>query len=351
MKNAKVTRPSFETGDKEVILTATVTSGSVSKVKEFNLIVKKDGITDSQAVIMDLNSIVLPKETKKDLMLPTTGKLGSEITWESSNKGVITNLGIITRPGTDEIEALVTLTASITKGSVTETKEFKVKVIQWTIEEEINDTAEKLTWDYIKGQNASKTAISSNLHLPKVAEHGVKVVWTTSNDKYCTIEGVITKPSYTVGPIVLSLTAELEHKGLRKTVEFPGLVISTLEMTDQEVLERTKQVLQSSLFLGGNESLVAIKEDMILPMKISDPACSRASISWSLVKSPEHTDLSTHKNIEVKNNASFYQAKITRPEKGTGNIEVGLKAKITIVTQTKPLTDDKFFDIVILTEE
>lgn len=70
-----------------------------------------------------------------DLKLPTTGEeigegagLGTKITWESSNTAVITNKGVVVRPSADEEDANVTLTATISAGSYTDTKTFDVTV-------------------------------------------------------------------------------------------------------------------------------------------------------------------------------------------------------------------------------
>ena len=70
-----------------------------------------------------------------DLKLPTTGEeigegagLGTKITWESSNTAAITNKGVVVRPSVDEEDANVTLTATISAGSYTDTKTFDVTV-------------------------------------------------------------------------------------------------------------------------------------------------------------------------------------------------------------------------------
>ncbi|WP_157077283.1 family 43 glycosylhydrolase [Robertmurraya korlensis] len=64
-----------------------------------------------------------------NIELPTEGTRDSVISWSSSNEGVVTNTGIITRPeaGSDPTEA--TLTATIQKGSETATKVFTITVL------------------------------------------------------------------------------------------------------------------------------------------------------------------------------------------------------------------------------
>ena len=74
-----------------------------------------------------------PTAVTSDLVLPATGEeagagLGTKITWESSNTAVITNKGVVVRPSADEEDAKVTLTATISAGSYTDTKTFDVTV-------------------------------------------------------------------------------------------------------------------------------------------------------------------------------------------------------------------------------
>ncbi|GAB6006821.1 hypothetical protein JCM12214_27210 [Geobacillus vulcani] len=63
----------------------------------------------------------------QDLTLPTTSN-GATITWTSSNPSVVATDGKVTRPATGQSDATVTLTATITKGSATDTKTFTVTV-------------------------------------------------------------------------------------------------------------------------------------------------------------------------------------------------------------------------------
>jgi len=59
--------------------------------------------------------------------LPKIGLHGTNIIWTSSNPLVISNTGIVTRTNNDET---ITLTATITLGSVTDTKVFTLTVLK-----------------------------------------------------------------------------------------------------------------------------------------------------------------------------------------------------------------------------
>ncbi|KGE20170.1 LamG-like jellyroll fold domain-containing protein [Paenibacillus wynnii] len=83
-----------------------------------------------------------------NLTLPTEGTSHTTITWKSSNASVVTDTGIITRPEAGAEKVTATLTATITKGSVTETKLFIITVLpyksaglmaQYSFEDNLNE--------------------------------------------------------------------------------------------------------------------------------------------------------------------------------------------------------------------
>lgn len=65
----------------------------------------------------------------QNLVLPASASQDSTITWVSSNKKVISDHGVVTRPAAGEEKATVKLVATIQKGKVTGTKTFEVTVL------------------------------------------------------------------------------------------------------------------------------------------------------------------------------------------------------------------------------
>lgn len=126
-EDGKVTRPAAGEGDAEVTLTATITSGEVSEEKEFKVTVKQQ-LTEEEIVELDTKALDLGNlaAVSKDLKLPTSGGYGSTITWTSSAEDVIGTDGKVTRPVGTAKE--VTLTATVTYGEASKTKEFKASV-------------------------------------------------------------------------------------------------------------------------------------------------------------------------------------------------------------------------------
>ena len=114
--------------DVMVTLTATISSHGVSDTKEFPLTVKAV-VTDADLVAADKAALTIgygPCDTatsvQHNLVLPTLGINGSDITWTSSNPDVISSSGGVPVP-TDN-DANVSMTATIHEGAASDTRDF-----------------------------------------------------------------------------------------------------------------------------------------------------------------------------------------------------------------------------------
>ena len=85
-------------------------------------------LSDADKVAADKKTLSVESETVANLVLPTAGENGSTITWASSNTAVIAADGTVVRPAVGSANAVVTLTATITLGEASETREFTVTV-------------------------------------------------------------------------------------------------------------------------------------------------------------------------------------------------------------------------------
>lgn len=83
-------------------------------------------VTDDQALL----SLGDTTTVSTNLYLPAEGDNGSRITWATSNANVVSDTGVITRPAAGSGDASATLTATITKGTVSAVKTFKVTVVE-----------------------------------------------------------------------------------------------------------------------------------------------------------------------------------------------------------------------------
>ena len=346
----KVVRPDFETGDKNVKLTATVTKGTVTKTVSFNTIVKKLGITDGQSVIRDLAWLTLPTETKVNLTLPFAGPNDTDISWASDKPANITNTGLVTRPAVGEEDAIVKLTATVSKGEETQSKEFTIKVFAWTTEDELEEARNLITWELIAGTNTSINMVVSDLVFPSTIGREVDVVWVSSNRDFCDATGKITRPTYTQGPVIISVAATLTKDSQTITKTITGIRLEPASITNGEIALDAINKLSEAAFLGSNPSLSQITTDMVLPITISGLLSDACTYGWSIVDAED--DALTTPYVTLQPKASNVECKIVRPNQSEGNYICYLKATATSNDGTAgtPGTANKRFRIVVLAE-
>ncbi|OME77398.1 hypothetical protein BK120_26110 [Paenibacillus sp. FSL A5-0031] len=158
--------------------------------------------TDEEAVKLVSDALtwdaIKGTNTRQDLVetnlnLAKAGSASTNIVWASTNNTVInSNTGAVVRQG---VNTSVTLTATVSKGTATPVvKTFNIVVRgtgTGTDEEAVNDMLNKLTWNLIKGVNASETNVTTNLVLPSMGENMTDITWTTSAATLITTAGVI----------------------------------------------------------------------------------------------------------------------------------------------------------------
>ncbi|KQQ05845.1 MULTISPECIES: family 43 glycosylhydrolase [unclassified Rathayibacter] len=128
-----------------------------------------------------------------NLTLPTSGANGSAIAWASSDPAVISTSGVVTRPAGGV--ATVTLTATTTRGSATQTRTFTAKVPA----QDVNADAQKAL-DALTIVNAGD--LRGNVTLPAKAG-AYDVSWTSSNTAAIGATGVVTRQAAST-PVTLT---------------------------------------------------------------------------------------------------------------------------------------------------
>ncbi|MEU4678480.1 immunoglobulin-like domain-containing protein [Micromonospora sp. NPDC023737] len=145
----RITRPAQGRPDATATLTATVRKG-VDEVTTRDIpIVVKAEFDDAQAVDRDRFDLALydTDDVRGNLNLPANGEFGSRISWKSSTE-LVTPTGEVTRPSFGRPDVAATLTATITKGSASQTKSFPVTITAMPRSEEY----ERYFMGYFKGE-------------------------------------------------------------------------------------------------------------------------------------------------------------------------------------------------------
>ncbi|MEC0241064.1 S-layer homology domain-containing protein [Paenibacillus dokdonensis] len=251
-----------------------------------------------------------------DVGLKTSGANGSQITWTSSDSGVIGADGTVVRPADGKT---VTLTATITNGDATDTKTFTlfVKARPKTDQESVELDKADLNIGYHEGEEENNVA--SDVELPTHGEHGTDIVWTSEPEGYVDPStGKVTRPAYDQGDQTITLKATVTKGDATETKEFT-LIVKAKPMTDQESVERDKTDLNIVYREGEDKNNVA--SDLELPKHGEHGT----DIVWT--SEPEgYVDPAT--------------GKVTRPASGQGDQTITLKATVKKgdATETKEFT-------------
>jgi beta-xylosidase len=111
----------------------------------------------------------------ENLVLPTTAANGSVVTWTSSDADVVSATGVVTRPAAGQPAAEVTLTAQLTRGAASVSREFVATVLPMPGD----DVLAQADLDAIVIPNADD--IRGNITLPTTgAVNGSEIAWSAS---------------------------------------------------------------------------------------------------------------------------------------------------------------------------
>ena len=145
---------------------------------------------------------------KENITLPATGDFETTITWESSVPAVISNAGEVKRPSED---TEVVLTATITKGEKSTTKNFTATVKALTGEVQFKEALEAL--------DVSVMGTEDTVALPKdLGFEGSSITWESDDPDTISADGKINRPVAGEADKTVTLTAKATFKDGDKTL-------------------------------------------------------------------------------------------------------------------------------------
>ena len=136
-----------------------------------------------------------------NLTLPTKGDRGSAVTWSSSNTAVIANDGTVTRPSATDDPANVTLTATLTRGSASDTKTFQATVLP------AEGDQQKADADAAAISIPDVDDVRGNITLPTSGSHGTAIAWASDDTSVIDTTGVVHRPAHGSTAATVHLTA------------------------------------------------------------------------------------------------------------------------------------------------
>jgi len=344
-KVGKITRPVNGEGNAEVTLTATIKKGTtVQATKVFNVEVRELGMSDTQCVANDKAALDIADKAaiKSNISLPTAGANGTTITWASATPAVVSVAGIVTRPANGGSNANVNLTATIKKGSITETKIIAVTVLPWTDAEEVEIAFNAINWDLIKGSNVNDQSIISNLTLSSVGLRGTIVTWGSSAAASISTTGAVTRPAYANGDSVVSLTVTVEKNGIESTKQLLNLKVLKLAQTNDAAADLALAAITDDTIKGSNDLLSNVIANLTLANKYSNSSIEYANgvqITW--------TSSNTVNLQIVGDGTTSYVGSVVRDGVADKTITLTMRATATSPTGGGVVEKTKTFTVIV----
>ncbi|MCL2675585.1 MAG: hypothetical protein FWE84_03225 [Firmicutes bacterium] len=155
------------------------------------------------------NANTLQTAVTSALDLSTEGEYGAIISWSSSNVALIANDGTVTRPAFHSGDTSATLTATISRGSESDTKTFEITVLKTDRNdvEAVADTLAALTWDSIRQDNSAQDTVKTNLLLYTGGLSSAIIMWSSSKTSVVANNGYVNRPLYNTEDEDITLTA------------------------------------------------------------------------------------------------------------------------------------------------
>ncbi|WP_255314420.1 immunoglobulin-like domain-containing protein [Bacillus sp. FJAT-26390] len=322
--NGTVLRPSYTQGDATVTLTATISKGGVTDTKTFTLTVVKLAQTNAEAVAEAKAALEVgylgsdsAASVTSNVTLNTSGTSGTNVVWSSDSAAVDAANGTVLRPSYTQGDATVTLTATISKGGVTDTKTFTLKVVKLaqTNAEAVAEAKAALEVGYLGSDSAA--SVTSNVTLSENGLNGTDVVWSSSSAGAIKANGEVIRPSYTQGDATVTLTATINKGGAIATKTFVLNVVK-LAQTDAEAVAEAKDAVVVGY--AGIDSAASVTQNVVLDKS----GANGTTVAWS----------SNATAVDAANGA------VERPSYTQGDATVTLTATISkgSATATKTFT-------------
>ena len=160
-------------------------------------------LTDANRLSSDVAALSLGdlSHVTANLTLPTTGEYGSAIAWSSSDSAHLDGSGRVTRPGAGSDPVDVTLTATLTRGSGSDTKTFVATVMPDVSDQSKADGAAAVL------SVADPDDVRGNITLPTTGLYGATVSWASSAAAVVDGDGVVHRPAHGSGDTQVTMRA------------------------------------------------------------------------------------------------------------------------------------------------
>ncbi|WP_039221932.1 immunoglobulin-like domain-containing protein [Clostridium novyi] len=221
---------------------------NIKKQNSINLELQKQQEKERQRE-EDLKTVKAVKDTLQfdnldnlitDLNLPEQGKNNVLIVWKSSNISVINEKGKIIRPEVNDGDAIVTLTAILSKGEVKATKEFQV-VVKAKEQDELD------ALNLVKDSLQLPSNIEKDINLPSILD-GAMISWKSNKEFIISNTGKVKRPALGNPDEIVTLTANIIKGKQTVTKDFQVTIKAHKELiasNKQEFYNILKEALEN----------------------------------------------------------------------------------------------------------
>lgn len=174
-------------------------------------------LTEQQRCARDVRGLTLDFDGENDVDLPAVLPYGSEVVWATSDDSAITSDGTVMRPHYEDGDKQVTLTATVTNGEYTDTKQFDLTVKCGAPA----DPADAQAVEYVSSSfdPPFSAFITGDISMPTTADFGITIAWTSSDEHTITTSGKVVRPKNQNENVTLTAEFSKGDASVTKTYE------------------------------------------------------------------------------------------------------------------------------------
>ncbi|WP_068777369.1 immunoglobulin-like domain-containing protein [Paenibacillus sp. FJAT-26967] len=260
------------------------------------------GVSDAEAVANTKAALAVgyaggdsASDVTQDVTLNTAGLHGTTVSWASDKAGVIASDGTVQRPPYAAGNQSVTLTATITKGSETDTRTFAVVVTaaQRTDAEAVAEAKAALAVGYAAGDSAVN--VTQNVVLSAAGLNETAISWSSSDPAVVASDGTIHRPAFSAGDANVTLTATITKNNASDTQTYHVRVLKHDPQQNAELVSLVSShdnfvfspdTLQYTVNVGNTATSITVTPTLADPsatVKINDTLVTSGQPSQAIV--------------------------------------------------------------------
>jgi len=295
----------------------------------------------------------LPSRVQSNAINLPTAVGNTTVTWTSSNEGVISNTGAVTRPSYNAENANVTMTAVLLHQAgiftARDTVEKSVSVIK------VGATDSDLVNEAKNSLSSIPSETSADITLP-TQFGGAKITWTTSNAQLIDTQGRV-YPVESDTPVTLTATIKAGNASDTKTITVT--VLHTETLTDLQKVRKVMRSITLPETTSQNVSLPSSKDGVTITWvsKSLSVIASDGTLNSSRPSSAQATLTATFTYGSSINETKDYSLTVTKTTTGGsensggggggggGGSKSDYIQKAPVIEETPVITVGKFSDL------